>query len=424
MLPRVDLPEVILEVMAWCPGFVAAFTATSGGQSRLVDLDVSIAACLTAQALNIGYAPITRRGVEALEPDRVSHVSQTYLSAEAYSAANRWLIDAQAGIALARAWGGGLVAAIDGMRFVVPVPSIYARPNRKYFGSKRGVTWLNMINDQAAGLGAKVVSGTARDSLHMIDVIFAQDGGCRPEIIVADTGSYSDVVFGLVHLLGMEYRPALADLPDQKLWRVDPAADYGPLNTAARGRIDLARIRRHWDDILRVVASVHTGAVAAYDVVRMLQRDGSPTPLGEAIAAYGRIFKSLHVLAYADDEGYRRDIKGIRNLQEGRHSLAGAVFHGKNGELYQHYYKGMEDQLGALGLVLNCVVLWTTRYQDAALAQLRAAGYPVADDDVARLSPFVRRHVNVHGKYSFSLPELAGRLRTLRDPDAPDDEED
>jgi hypothetical protein len=40
----------------------------------------------------------------------------------------------------------------------------------------------------------------------------------------------------------------------------------------------------------------------------------------------------------------------------------------------QHYYKGMEDQLGALGLVLKCVVLWTTRYQDAALAKLRAAG--------------------------------------------------
>jgi TnpA family transposase len=424
MLPRVDLPEVILEVMAWQPGFVAAFTAASGGQSRLADLHVSIAACLTAQALNIGYAPIAKPGVDALEPARISHVSQTYLSAETYSAANRWLIEAQAGIALAQAWGGGLVAAVDGMRFVVPVPSIYARPNRKYFGPKRGVTWLNMINDQAAGLGAKVVSGTARDSLHMIDVIFAQDGGRRPEIIVADTGSYSDVVFGLVHLLGMEYRPALADLPDQKLWRIDPGADYGPLNTAARGRIELTRVRRHWNDIVRVVASVHTGAVTAYDVVRMLQRDGSPTPLGDAIASYGRIFKSLHVLAYVDDEAYRRDIKGIRNLQEGRHALAGAVFHGKGGELYQHYYKGMEDQLGSLGLVLNCVVLWNTFYMNAALERLHALGHPVVAADVARLSPFVRRHLNVHGKYSFALPELHGGLRELRDPEAPDDDQD
>jgi TnpA family transposase len=35
------------------------------------------------------------------------------------------------------------------------------------------------------------------------------------------------------------------------------------------------------------------------------------------IAGYGRIFKSLHVLAYLDDETYRRDIKAIRNLREG-----------------------------------------------------------------------------------------------------------
>ena len=117
----------------------------------------------------------------ALEPDRLAHVSGTYLSAETFSLANAPLIDAQADIPFARALGGGLVAAIDGMRFVVPVPSVYARPNRKYFGPKRGVTWLNMINDQAAGLGGTVVAGTVRDSLHMIDVLFNQDGGQRPE---------------------------------------------------------------------------------------------------------------------------------------------------------------------------------------------------------------------------------------------------
>lgn len=75
---------------------------------------------------------------------------------------------------------------------------------------------LSPVNDQAAGLGAKVVQGTIRDSLHMIDVWFSQDGGQQPDIIVTDAGSYSDLVFGLVSLLGGEYRPALADIPDQK----------------------------------------------------------------------------------------------------------------------------------------------------------------------------------------------------------------
>ena len=77
----------------------------------------------------------------------------------------------------------------------------------------------------------------------------------------------------------------------------------------------------------------------------------------------------------------------MRNLQEGRHSLAGKIFHGKKGDLYQRYRDGMEDQLGALGLVLNCIVLWNTVYINAALEQLRAAGHPVLDEDVVRLSP-------------------------------------
>lgn len=198
LMPRVDLPEVLLEVLRWEPDFAAAFVPASGGRSRLDDLPVTITACLTAHSLNIGYGPVAKKGVPALERDRIGHVSLNYLRPETYSKANAPLIARQATIPLAKAWGGGLVASVDGMRFVVPVPSIYARPNRKFFGPKRGITWLNMINDQASGLGAKVVSGTPRDSLHMIDVLYARDGGQRPDIVVTDTGSYSDLIFGMV----------------------------------------------------------------------------------------------------------------------------------------------------------------------------------------------------------------------------------
>ena len=245
MLPRVDLPEVILEVMSWVPELAAAFTAASGGRSRLEDLPTSVAACLAAHSMNVGYRPIAKKGVPALERSRLSHVFQNYVRPETLAAANAPLVARQAGLPLAQAWGGGLVAAVDGMRFVVPVPAAFARPNRKFFGSKRGMTWLNAINDRGMGRGAKIVSGTVRDSLHMIDVIFGLDGGELPEVVVSDTASYSDVVFGLLELLGISYRPALADLPDQKGWRIKGDADYGPLNTFARGKIDLAKIRRH-----------------------------------------------------------------------------------------------------------------------------------------------------------------------------------
>jgi hypothetical protein len=83
----------------------------------------------------------------------------------------------------------------------------------------------------------------------------------------------------------------------------------------------------------------------------------------------------------------------------------------------------MEDLLGALGLVSNALVLFTTRYLDAAITELRASGYEVRDEDAARLSPFVRHHVCMLGRYLFLAPELAGGLRPLRDPATPDEDE-
>ncbi len=73
--------------------------------------------------------------------------------------------------------------------------------------------------------------------------------------------------------------------------------------------------------------------------------------------------------------------------------------------------------LGALGLVLNCVVLWNTFYINATLQQLRTNGYPLLDEDIARLSPFMLAHINVIGKYSFQLPDLGPNgIRRLLDP--------
>ncbi|MEG8184604.1 transposase [Nocardia terpenica] len=101
-----------------------------------------------------------------------------------------------------------------------------------------------------------------------------------PDDIITDSGSYSDIVFDILHLLNRKYRPQLANLPDQRLWRIDPAADYGPLDKAARGRIDLDKIVEHWEDMCRVAVSMHRGEVSAREVTRMNSRDGNPTSLG------------------------------------------------------------------------------------------------------------------------------------------------
>lgn len=128
---------------------------------------------------------------------------------------------------------------------------------------------------------------------------------------------------------------------------------------------------------------------------------------------------------YIDDETYRRRIQTQLNRGEGRHSVARAVFHGQRGELRQRYREGQEDQLGALGLVVNMIALWNTRYMEASLARLRDVGAEVRPEDVQRLSPLGHEHINLLGRYHFSADGSIsdGELRPLRDPDDPEGHE-
>ena len=69
-----------------------------------------------------------------------------------------------------------------------------------------------------------------------------------------------------------------------------------------------------------------------------------------------------------------------------------------------------------MGLVVNAIVLWNTLYMEAALKELSRTGYDVYPEDVARLSPLLRGHLNVQGRHAFVLPEAVaqGQLRPLR----------
>ncbi len=422
LLPRVDLPDLLLEVAAWT-SFPAEFTHASEGSSRVDDLDLSVCAVLVAEACNIGLEPVVRVAVPALTRGRLSWVEQNYIRADTITRANARLVSYQTKIPLARSWGGGEVAAADGIRFSVPVRTINARPNPKYFSVGRGVTYYNFSSNQFTGFHGIVIPGTLKDSPYILDGMLQHQTCLKPTQLMTDTAGYSDLVFGLFWLLGMRFSPRLADLGDARLWRIDRSADYGPLNGVARQTLKTKLIADNWDDMLRVAGSLLSGKVAASEVIRALQAGGRLTTLARAISEAGRAPKTVHLLAFIDDENYRRGILIQLNRIEGRHGLGRVVFHGKRGELRQPYREGQEDQLGALGLVLNAIVLWNTRYMDAALRQLRADGVQVLEGDLERLSPLVHAHINMLGRYHFTVPEavLRGELRPLRDPTDPDE---
>jgi hypothetical protein len=76
-------------------------------------------------------------------------------------------------------------------------------------------------------------------------------------------------------------------------------------------------------------------------------------------------------------------------------------------------------------LPISLIILWNTIYMDRALGDIRQRGMTVLPEDVARLSPIGHEHVNVYGKYSFTLAEpiQQGDFHPLREVDESEDVE-
>ncbi|MBE8111705.1 Tn3 family transposase, partial [Escherichia coli] len=343
LLPPVDLTELLLEIDART-GFTREFSHVSESGARAQDLNISLCAVMLAEACNIGHEPLIKHNIPALTRHRLSWVKQNYIRAETLVSANARLVDFQSTLELAGRWGGGEVASADGMRFVTPVKTVNSGPNRKYFGSGRGITWYNFVSDQYSGFHGIVVPGTLRDSIFVLEGLLEQQTGLNPVEIMTDTAGTSDIIFGLFWLLGYQFSPRLADAGEAVFWRVDKSANYGALDELARGCADLSKAEDQWDEMMRTAGSLKLGTIHASELIRSLLKSSRPSGLAQAIMEVGRVNKTLYLLNYIDDEDYRRRILTQLNRGEGRHAVARAICYGQRGEIRKRYREGQEDQ--------------------------------------------------------------------------------
>ena len=415
LMPLIDLPEILLEIQN-ITGFTDCFTHVSEEESRAEDLNISVCAVLMADACNIGYEPLINKDVPALTASRLKWVKQNYYRTETILESNAKLVNTHSRVPLVKFWGGGEVASADGMRLVTPIRTAYSRPNRKYFRAEQGVTFYNYLSNQFSGFHGFMIPGTMRDSIYLLQGIIEQQSNLKLQEVMTDTAGASQIVFALFWLLGYQFSPRLADAGSIRLWRMDKSADYGELNEFTKNVISVKRIENEWDTYLRVAGSLTMGTISASELIRTLLSSKNPSSLFKSLRELGRIVQTNHLLKLFNDERQQRRILTQLNRGESRHSLARAVFHGNRGDMRQKYREGQEDQIGALGLMLNVIVLWNTLYIQQALEYLRSNGHEVKDEDVARVSPLIFEHINFLGRYFFvTHPSIReGHLRPLR----------
>src|SRR3954468_15250203 len=352
-LPRVRIEDLLQDVDDWC-GFTSAFQPLGGYKLREATL----------------------------------------------KAANTVLVNHHHKLALSRVWGDGSRSSSDGQRFAVERDSLLGAFYPRYFGYyERALTLYTHTADQHSVYATCAISCAPREAGYVLNGILDNDTLLRIREHTTDTGGFTEQLWGLCALLGIDFMPRIKDLPDQVLYRVDRGADYGPLQPLLRNAVDTALIVEQWDQLVRIAASLKDRLAAANVVMQRLTNASPADRVAKALTALGRLAKTTHILRYIHEEPLRQKIQLQLNRGEFRHVLAKWLFFANQGAFRTGDYEEIMNKASCLSLLSNAVLIWNTVQIDRIVAQLRAAGHTVLDDDLARVSPLLHAHITPNGSY-------------------------
>lgn len=399
-LPRVRIEDLLTQVDAWCD-FTRVFRQSGAVDRipRMANFFPTLLATLIAHGTNLGLAMMANSVDEGITADNLQEMSQWCLREENLKAANAILVNFHHRLPLSPVWGDGSVSSSDGQRFGLQASSLLGSLYPRYFGYyDQALTVYTHTSDQHSVFHTQVISCSVREAIYVLDGLLNNNSILRPREHFVDTHGYTDQLFGLCHLLGYSLMPRL-NVSKQKLSKLDRTKSYGCLDDVISGTVDIPLIREQWDQLVRVAASLRNRTAPAHVVLQRLAGSAPSDRLAKALTALGHALKSVYLLRYIHDLSLRARMQLQINRGEGRHQLARRLFFANQGAFQTGDYDEIMNKASCLSLLSNAVVVWNTVQMAQIVAQLRATGEIITDDELARVSPMAFAHVIPNGTY-------------------------
>ncbi len=412
LLPHLKITELLLEVDSWT-GFTRHFTHLKSGAEA--DDHHLLLTTILADAINLGLSKMAE-SCPGTTYAKLTWLQAWHIRDETYSSGLADLVNTQLRQPFAAYWGDGTTSSSDGQNFKAGGRGQFAGQVNLKYGQEPGVQFYTHISDQYAPFHTKVINATVRDATHVLDGLLYHESDLRIEEHYTDTAGFTDHVFALMHLLGFRFAPRIRDLADKRLYIHGDAKQYPTLAGMVGGNVNVKQIRAHWDEILRLAASIKQGTVTASLMLRKLGSYPRQNGLAVALRELGRIERTLFALDWMQNVELRRRVQIGLNKGEAKNALARAVFLNRLGEIRDRSFENQRYRASGLNLVVSAIVLWNTVYLERAVQALRDSGKEVDDKLLPHLSPLGWEHINLTGDYIWrqSRQVEQGKFRPLR----------
>lgn len=398
LVPTTRITDVLSQVERWT-GFTAQFghvsTGLPPGDER------AFLAALIAEATNLGLSRMAE--VCGVASRRALLRMQTWhMREETFRAALGCLTDAIHAEPMAAWFGEGWRASADGQAYYLGGAGEAGGLVNAHYGRDPIVKIYTTITDRYAPLHQTVIAGTAGEAIHALDGILGHESSANLSALHVDGGGVSDIVFAVMHLLGLDFEPRIPRLSDRRLYAFETSKRYGRLAPLFGHRLNRDLIVNHWPDIQRVIGAMRDRTVTPSLILKKLSAYRQQNSLAAALREVGRIERTLFTLRWFQDPALRQLVTGELNKGEARNSLARAVAFHRLGRFRDRGLENQQMRAAALNLVTAAIILFNCRYLGRALAELEKRGTKLDPTLISQLSPLGWDRINLTGDYVWS----------------------
>ncbi|EAS2903840.1 Tn3 family transposase [Salmonella enterica] len=411
LVPRVRITSLLAEVHSWTR-FLDCFTHYRTGEQA--EDEASLMAAILADATNAGAERMAQssRGVTI---HQMMVMVDRHLRAETYAAATSVLVDAQQEHPFAAIWGDGHVSSSDGQFFPAGGRGEASLEYNAKYGKRPGASIYGFLSNRFASFFSRMIQASESEAPYVLDGLLHNESSVEIHEHATDTAGATETTFSMFHSFGYRLIPRIRNLGSRRLYVITPSEEYRPLDALIAGRARMDVIEQHWDEVLRLKASIGAGLVPPSVILKKLAASPRQNRLNQALREMGRIERSIFICDWLLDTRLRRRSHAILNKGESRHALARAIFLHQLGELRNRAAETMAYRASGLNLVVNAIVLWNTVYLSRAVDYVRSQGIIIPEELLSSVAPLPWGHISLTGDYLWNeIDRPLERYRPVR----------